>query len=92
VTDNPLVAAPVDEPTSPWAGVWIAEDIELIAQGVQNGSWIDGTLGTIGAGLDGLALISDPAGALLQYGIAWLIEHVKPCRKPSTGWPATRHR
>jgi hypothetical protein len=62
VTDNPLIAAPVDEAESPWAGIWIAEDIELIAQGVQNGSWIGGTLGTIGAGLDGLALIPDPAG------------------------------
>ena len=62
----------------PWAGVWIAEDIELIAQGVRNGSWVDGTLGVVGAGLDGLALVSDPVGALLQYGIAWLIEHVKP--------------
>ncbi|MHA4947125.1 WXG100-like domain-containing protein [Micromonospora sp. SD19] len=30
------------------------------------------------AGLDALALVSDPVGALLQYGIAWLIEHVKP--------------
>jgi hypothetical protein len=78
VTDNPLVAARADDPKSPWAGVWIAEDIELIAQGVRNGSWIDGTLGVVGAGLDGLALMSDPAGALLQYGIAWLIEHVKP--------------
>jgi hypothetical protein len=58
--------------------VWIAEDIELIAQGVRNGSWVDGSLGVAGAGLDALALISDPVGALLQYGIAWLIEHVKP--------------
>lgn len=78
MTVNPLVAARVDEPKSAWAGVWIAEDIELIAQGVRNGSWIDGTLGTVSAGLDGLALVSDPVGALLQYGIAWLIEHVKP--------------
>jgi hypothetical protein len=62
----------------PWAGVWIAEDIELTAQGVRNGHWVDGTLGVVGAGLDGLALVSDPVGALLQYGIAWLIEHVKP--------------
>ncbi|MEV6634046.1 WXG100 family type VII secretion target [Actinoplanes sp. NPDC051470] len=63
---------------SPWAGVWIAEDIELIARGVRDGSWVDGTIGVVSAGLDGLALMSDPAGALLQYGIAWLIEHVKP--------------
>ncbi|MFF0183132.1 WXG100 family type VII secretion target [Micromonospora sp. NPDC005223] len=58
--------------------MWICEDIELIAQGVRNGSWIDGSLGVVSAGLDALALVSDPAGVLLQYGIAWLIEHVKP--------------
>ena len=77
MTVNPLLATRTDD-TSPWAGIWIAEDIELIAQEVQNGSWIDGTLGVVGAGLDSLALVSDPAGALLQYGIAWLIEHVRP--------------
>ena len=32
----------------------------------------------VGAGLDGLALVSDPVGSLLQYGVAWLIEHVRP--------------
>ncbi|MFG1649363.1 WXG100 family type VII secretion target [Micromonospora sp. NPDC049275] len=78
MTANPLVAAAADTPPSPWAGVWICEDIELIAQGVRDGSWIDGSLGVVSAGLDALALVSDPVGALLQYGIAWLIEHVKP--------------
>jgi hypothetical protein len=75
---NPLVAASVDGPKDAWSGVWIAEDIELITQGVRNGSWVDGSLGVVGAGLDALALISDPAGALLQYGVAWIIEHVRP--------------
>ena len=78
MTVNPLVAGRVDQPKSAWAGIWIAEDIELIARGVENNSWVDGTLGVVGAGLDALALVSDPVGALLQYGIAWLIEHVKP--------------
>jgi hypothetical protein len=77
-TINPLVAARIDGPSDPWAGVWIAEDIELINQGVKSGNWVDGTLGVVGASLDGLALVSDPAGALLQYGVAWIIEHVKP--------------
>ncbi len=63
---------------SRWDGVWIAEDIESIRRGVVNGSWIDGTLGVIGAGLDALALITDPLGALLQYGVSWIIEHVRP--------------
>jgi uncharacterized protein YukE len=78
VTVNPLVAGGIDQPNSAWAGVWIAEDIELIAQGVRGRSWVDGSLGVVGAGLDGLALVSDPVGALLQYGISWLIEHVRP--------------
>ncbi|MEH1163921.1 WXG100 family type VII secretion target [Micromonospora sp. CPCC 205539] len=78
MTGNPLVATASDSGPSAWAGIWICEDIELIAQGVQNGSWIDGSLGVVSAGLDALAFVSDPVGALLQYGIAWLIEHVKP--------------
>ncbi|MET8547436.1 WXG100 family type VII secretion target [Micromonospora zamorensis] len=78
MTSNPLVAAAADAPPSAWAGIWICEDIELIAQGVRTGSWIDGSLGVVSASLDALAFVSDPVGALLQYGIAWLIEHVKP--------------
>ncbi|MBQ1020111.1 WXG100 family type VII secretion target [Micromonospora sp. D93] len=78
MTSNPLVAAAADTPPGAWAGVWICEDIELIAQGVRTGSWIDGSLGVVSASLDALAFVSDPVGALLQYGIAWLIEHVKP--------------
>jgi hypothetical protein len=75
---NPLVAARVDAPVDRWAGVWIAEDIEQLAHGVRNGSWVDTALGGVGAGLDALAIVSDPLGALLQYGVAWIIEHVKP--------------
>jgi hypothetical protein len=73
-----LVAARVSQPDERWAGVWIAEDIELIAQGVRTGSWVDGSLGVVGAGLDGLAVVSDPVGTLLQYGVSWIIEHVRP--------------
>jgi hypothetical protein len=78
VSVDPSVAARVSQPDDPWAGVWIAEDIELIAQGVRNGSWVDGSLGVVGAGLDGLAVVSDPVGTLLQYGVSWIIEHVRP--------------
>ncbi|MEU8242050.1 hypothetical protein AB0C07_27675 [Actinoplanes missouriensis] len=64
--------------TSAVAGIGIAEDIELIAGSVRNGSWIDGTLGVTGAGLEALAYVADPAGMLLQSGAAWLLEHVRP--------------
>ena len=68
---NPAVVARLDEPANPWAGIWIAEDIQLIAQGVASGSWIDGGLGAVSLALDGFALSSDPVGVLLQYGISW---------------------
>ena len=64
--------------TDPWAGIWIAEDVEAILAGVKSGSWVDTTLGAVSGGLDSLAFISDPLGGLLQYGAAWVLEHVKP--------------
>jgi hypothetical protein len=78
VTLNPLVAARTDAPPGAWTGVWIAEDIALLRQGVAGGSWIDTSLGGLSAGLDSLALASDPLGALLQYGVSWIVEHVHP--------------
>jgi uncharacterized protein YukE len=77
---NPLVAT-AGSSADPWAGVWIAEDIEAIRRGVEDGSWVEGTLGGVSAGLDALAFVSDPVGALLQYGVAWIIEHVEPLRE-----------
>jgi uncharacterized protein YukE len=77
---SPLVAT-ANSSVDPWAGVWIAEDIEAIYRGVKDGSWIEGTLGAVSAGLDALAFVSDPVGALLQYGVAWIIEHVEPLRE-----------
>ncbi|HET6483575.1 MAG TPA: hypothetical protein VFG35_26530, partial [Actinoplanes sp.] len=58
--------------------MWIAEDIETLCRGVKDGSWIEGTLGAVSVGLDALAFVSDPIGSLLQYGVAWILEHVKP--------------
>jgi hypothetical protein len=78
VTSNPLVASRTAAPVDPWAGVWIAEDIELLARGVRGGNWVEATLGGVSAGLDVLAMVTDPVGALLQYGVAWIIEHVRP--------------
>ncbi len=77
---NPLIAT-ANSSVDPWAGVWIAEDIEAIYRGVKDGSWIEGTLGAVSAGLDAQAFVSDPVGALLQYGVAWIIEHVEPLRE-----------
>jgi hypothetical protein len=39
----------------------------------------------VSAGLDTLAFVPDPVGALLQSGVAWLIEHVKPLSQALDG-------
>ncbi|WP_067510003.1 WXG100 family type VII secretion target [Actinoplanes sp. TFC3] len=75
---NPLVAAPSSAGPGAAAGIAPVEDIQQIYQAVQSGSWVDGALGVAGGALDALAFVSDPVGALLQYGVAWIIEHVKP--------------
>ncbi|GAA1774438.1 WXG100 family type VII secretion target [Luedemannella helvata] len=81
VNVNPLVAARVDPDVKPWTGIWLAEDIELLVQGVRSNNWVDTSLGAIGATLDGLAFYSDPASTLLQYGLSWLMEQVAPLRE-----------
>jgi hypothetical protein len=72
VTVNPLVAARNADDAKLWTGLWLAEDIELIVHGVRSNSWVDTSLGAIGASLDGLAFVSDPVSGLLQYGISWM--------------------
>ncbi len=75
---DPLVSAATAAEPDPWAGVALAEDVRDIDAAVRGGSWVDGALaGTAGA-LDGLAVAVDPLGSLAQYGVAWLIEQVKP--------------
>jgi hypothetical protein len=81
VSQPTLVAPRVEAPVEATAGIWIIEDLQGIENGIKDGSWIETTLGVVGASLDTLALVSDPAGALLQYGISWLIEHIRPLRE-----------
>lgn len=75
---NPLVAPTVDAPVSPWAGIWLADDVESIHGAVQDRSWVEFSVAGASASMDVLAFVTDPFGSLLQYGIAWLMEHVRP--------------
>ncbi|WP_405094629.1 hypothetical protein [Micromonospora sp. NBC_01412] len=74
---NPLVAGRVDSTTG-WSGIGLAEDVDLLVEAFRSGSWIDGTIGGFATGLDTLAVVVDPLGQLVSWGVAWLIEHLKP--------------
>ena len=78
---NPFVAAKEDS-TTPLAGSGVLEDIEGIATGLKEGSWLDVGLSTVAMGADVLGAAVDPLGTLIAWGAGWLIEHFNPMK----GW------
>jgi hypothetical protein len=77
---NPLVAQEVSSTT--WnTGLGLVEDAAQISSGIQNNSWVDGTLGGVGGALDIIGLVLDPIGSLVAWGVSWLMEHVKPLKE-----------
>ena len=86
MSTNPLVA-PVQDSTRWYTGLGLVEDAADLTRGIQNDSWVDGSLGGVGASLDMLSLAVDPLGTLVSWGVAWLMEHVKPL-KDALDWLA----
>ena len=78
---NSFVAAKEDS-TTPLAGSGVLEDIEGIATGLKEGSWLDVGLSTVAMGADVLGAVVDPLGTLIAWGAGWLIEHFNPMK----GW------
>ncbi|MEU8611198.1 hypothetical protein AB0C29_24755 [Actinoplanes sp. NPDC048791] len=83
---NPLVAQSHDS-TTWYTGLGLVEDAAAITDGIRDNSWVDGTLGGVGASLDMLSLAVDPLGTLVSWGVAWLMEHVQPL-KDALDWLA----
>ena len=78
---NSFVAAKEDS-TTPLAGSGVLDDIEGIATGLKEGSWLDVGLSTVAMGADVLGAAVDPLGTLIAWGAGWLIEHFNPMK----GW------
>lgn len=80
MSSNALVATAHDSTT--WAtGLGLIEDAQQISSGIQNHSWVDTTLGGVGGSLEVLSMALDPLGALVSWGVGWLMEHVKPLKE-----------
>jgi hypothetical protein len=60
---NPLVAQAHDS-TTWYTGLGLVEDAYQVSSGIQNNSWVDGTLGGVGTSLDILSMAIDPLGSL----------------------------
>jgi hypothetical protein len=77
---NPLVAQAHDS-TMSYTGLGLVEDAYQVSSGIQNNSWVDGTLGGVGTSLDILSMAIDPLGSLASWGVSWLMEHVQPLKE-----------
>jgi hypothetical protein len=77
---SPLVVQAHDS-TAGYTGLGLVEDAYQVTSGIQNNSWVDGTLGGVGASLDILSMAIDPLGSLVAWGVSWLMEHVKPLKE-----------
>ncbi|MGH3870083.1 MAG: hypothetical protein ACRDSR_00990 [Pseudonocardiaceae bacterium] len=63
-------------------GISILDSATQCVEAIASGDWIDIGIDTAAVGLDALSLVTDPAGALLSYGVGWLIEHVEALSEP----------
>jgi hypothetical protein len=77
---SPLVAQARDS-TQWYTGLGLVEDTYQVTSGIQNQSWVDGTLGGVGGSLDILSVAIDPLGSLVSWGVSWLMEHVRPLKE-----------
>ncbi|HKR51026.1 MAG TPA: hypothetical protein VJT72_15855 [Pseudonocardiaceae bacterium] len=64
------------------SGIGILDSATQCVDAISRGDWIDIGIDTAAASLETLTLVSDPAGALLSYGIGWLIEHIDALSEP----------
>ncbi|MGX7827756.1 WXG100 family type VII secretion target [Actinokineospora sp. 24-640] len=74
---NHLVA-PVTPLTAPEDGMVVYDFAVDAKKAIDNGDWLEAGIAGTAAGLDALAVIADPFGALLSGAFAWAIEHVDP--------------
>ena len=76
--EGTALVAPRDDSTEPWTGIGLADAVADLMAGVESGSWVDGSIGAVGTGVEGLSLAMDPLATLASWGLSWLIEHVRP--------------
>jgi uncharacterized protein YukE len=77
---NPLVAD--EEHPTAFAGIGIVDPSLQCVNAISSGDWIEVGIDTASASLDTLNYVSNPAGALLSYGVGWLMEHVEVLSEP----------
>ncbi|WP_295779825.1 DNA/RNA non-specific endonuclease [uncultured Microbacterium sp.] len=82
MSDNALVAAPVDAGPTAFGGAYLLQDGADLAHAFQTGNWVEGGVAAFSTVLDGIGAVIDPIGTLIANGLGWVIDHIEPLR----GW------
>lgn len=73
---NPLIATP--DNSTPWyAGITIIEGIVEVKNGIESGSWVSTTIGSLGVAIDATLFVLNPIAATTSWVVAAIIEHVE---------------
>lgn len=78
--NNPLVAE-AQSSTAWYSGAGILDTIFTTVDYAGKEDWVGTGLGVAAAGVDALAILADPFGALLSAGFGWVMEHVSPLKE-----------
>ncbi|CRK58172.1 putative Rhs protein [Alloactinosynnema sp. L-07] len=77
---NPLVAQP-DAGVSWFTGIGPIEALDTIAEGFDNGSWVQTGLGTVGLAAEAVSTWFDPIGTVIRWAASWLMERLEPAKR-----------
>lgn len=81
MVSNPLVVGRVETATA-LSGAGLLEDGEMLVSAISSGSFLEGGMAVLSAGLDVAAAAIDPIGTLISWGVGWLLDHLEPLK----GW------
>lgn len=65
-------------PGTTFSGTRLIDSGKALSQAIQNGDWLDGGVALMNTLGDAAAALSDPIGTIVNFGLGWVMEYLKP--------------
>lgn len=76
---NPFVVDAMDA-TTPFSGTGLLDDGIQLRAAIAGGDWVAGGLSAMATVGDTVAAVINPIGALVSWGVGWLLDHIEPLK------------
>lgn len=83
-TTTPSSATTLPKAAAGRSGADIVNDVHSLEQDISSGNWVQAGLAGLDIVSDVTKILSDPVGAILQYGLSFLLKAVKPLQQAVT--------